>query len=430
MNPSISPSAEDATVPVTRRAWLVLALLVTSTFLNYFDRQILSVVKPVIKTEFGLTDSHYSLLISVFMAAYVVMYPIGGRLVDIYGSRRCMLVFVSVWSLATALTGFASGLAYLVVCRIVLGLAEPGNYPAALRASALWFPPARRGFATSMFSAGSAIGAIVAPPLIALIAVQFGWRAAFFIPGFAGAIWLAAWWFIYRDPTVASDGSHRAGEKAVYATRASAEVAPAARSPWREILRSRVLWGLVLARLISDPAWYFLLFWFPGYIQERMGLSIGQAGAVGWIPFLIADVGGIGAAAYSDRLVRRGMSPTRARLAVLVGVACLAPLSMALGFLTAHVALTIALFSVLAFVCTTWLFTMAALIADAAPRAAIGTVHGISGAFGATGGLIFNACIGPVVDRTGYIPVFIVAGGLHLLASAVLFWGLRGKGSE
>ncbi|MBC8010765.1 MAG: MFS transporter, partial [Burkholderiales bacterium] len=406
MNSAPSNPVVSVAEPVDRRAWLVLALLVASTFLNYFDRQILSVVKPMIKGEFGLTDSHYSLLVSVFMAAYVVMYPIGGRLVDTYGSRRCMLVFVSVWSLATVFTGFAGGLAHLVICRVVLGLAEPGNYPAALRASALWFSPARRGFATSMFSAGSAIGAIVAPPLIAWIAVKHGWRAAFLIPGAAGAIWLVAWWFIYRDPAVVAP-----------AVGAGAAVAPVARPAWGEIMRSRVLWGLVLARLISDPVWYFLLFWFPGYVQERMGLSIGQAGAVGWIPFLVADVGGIGAAAFSDRLVRRGMAPTRARITVLFGVACLAPLAMALGFLTAHLALTIAIFSVLAFVCTTWLFTMAALIADAAPRAAIGTVHGISGAFGATGGLIFNACIGPVVDRTGYVPVFIVAGGLHLLAS-------------
>jgi ACS family hexuronate transporter-like MFS transporter len=233
-----------------RHRWLILGLLVASTFLNYLDRQVLSVVKPLVKAEFGFSDSHYSLLVSAFMAGYIVMYPISGRLVDIYGSRRCMLVFVSVWSLATLLTGFAGGLAHLLACRLLLGLAEPGNYPAALRATAVWFRPEERGFPTSMFSAGSAIGAIVAPPLIGLLAQSHGWRGAFVIPGALSLVWIAAWWFLYREP----QNDLAAGAKAKQSV------------PWRDLLRNRVLWGLVTARLLSDPVWYFLLFWFPGYI--------------------------------------------------------------------------------------------------------------------------------------------------------------------
>lgn len=403
-----APAGPDSMSPAQCKAaaswrWVVLALLVASTFLNYFDRQVLSVVKPQIKTEFGLTDAHYSLLISVFMAAYVVMYPISGVLVDRFGSRRCLVAFVAIWSTATVFSGLGTGLFHLALCRFVLGLAEPGNYPAALRTTAAWFQPAARGFPTSMFSAGSAIGAIVAPPLIAWIVIHYGWRAAFVIPGCFGAVWVTAWLFLYREPAV----QHDAPQDAIKPT-------------WAELLRQRALWGLVLARLISDPVWYFLLFWFPGYLQERMKLSLGAAGAVGWIPFLLADVGGIAAAAYSDRLVRSGRAPAQARYAVLLGVACLAPLAGTLGWLESQVGLTLAVFSVLAFVCTTWLFTVTALIADTAPPAAIATVHGISGAFGALGALIFNGTIGGVVDRVGYTPVFIVAGGLHLVAAAIL----------
>ncbi len=385
----------------------MLGLLVASTFLNYFDRQVLSVVKPQIKAEFALTDAHYSLLVSVFMAAYVVMYPVSGVLVDRFGSRRCLIFFVTTWSAATALSGFSAGLMHLALCRLVLGMAEPGNYPAALRTTAMWFPPASRGFPTSMFSAGSAIGAIVAPPLIAWIVVQHGWRAAFVIPGCFGVVWVAAWLLLYREPVHRHD-----------------RAAGLPRPPWRELVRNRPLWGLVLARLVSDPVWYFLLFWFPGYLQEKLKLGIGQAGAIGWIPFLVADVGGVAAAAYSDRLVRRGRAPAEARFAVLLGVACFAPLCMVLGSVQGSVVLTLALFSLLAFVCTTWLFTLTALLADTAPPAALATVHGISGAFGALGALVFNAGIGSVVDRFGYAPVFVVAGGLHLAAAAVLKWSL------
>ncbi len=401
--PSIGLTSVAPAPPVASWRWVVLALLVVSTFLNYLDRQVLSVVKPLIKEEFALTDSHYSLLVAVFMGAYVVMYPVSGVLVDRFGSRRCLLAFVAIWSTATVFSGLGTGLFHLVLCRLVLGLAEPGNYPAALRTTAAWFPPSARGFPTSVFSAGSAIGAIAAPPLIAWIVHHHGWRAAFIVPGCVGGVWIVAWFWLYREPRAPHDASPR-------------PVKPT----WRELARHRALLGLVLARLISDPVWYFLLFWFPGYLQERLNLSLGEAGAIGWIPFLLADVGGIAAAAYSDRLVHRGRAPTQARFVVLLGVACLAPLACTLGWLEAHVALTVAVFSVLAFVCTTWLFTVTALIADTAPPAAIATVHGISGAFGALGALIFNGAIGRVVDAVGYTPVFIVAGFLHLAAALVL----------
>lgn len=400
-----------------RLRWVILGLLFGSTFLNYFDRQVFSVLKSTIKLEFGLTDSHYSALVGIFMAGYIVMYPIGGRLVDLYGPRRCMLVFVSVWSLATLVTGFANGFVYLMVCRVILGLAEPGNYPAALRTTTIWFPPEHRGFAASVFSGGSALGAILAPPIIAWIAHLHGWRDAFVIAGSLGFIWIVAWGLVYRDPSVAVSEAG-AGRDAV------------PHAGWSGLLRSRTLWTLVLARLISDPVWYFLLFWFPGYIQEKMGLSLSQAGAVGWIPFLVADLGGIALAALSDRLVRGGRPPVRARLTILFVSALFAPLSLTLGFFNLPLAWALVVFSVLALVCTTWLFIMAALIADAAPRSSVATVHGISGAFGATGGLIFNSAVGPVVDAVGYTPVFVAAGALHLLAAALLWRGLAGAGSR
>ena len=396
----------------SRRRWFVLALLVASSVLNYFDRQLVSMLKPQIKAAFALTDSHYSLLLTVFMTAYVIMYPISGRLVDRYGSQRCLVAFLGTWSFAATLIGFASGLWYLLLCMFVLGLAQPGSFPASLRSASIWFIPAERGFATGMVSAGSAIGAIIAPPVIAWMAQRHGWRGVFVVPGELGAVWLFAWWGIYREPNIAT-------------AKSSATVAS-----WAEILRNRAVLGIVLARLVSDPVWYFIMYWFPGYIQERMGLSLREAGAVGWVPFLVADIGGVAAAVWSDRLVRRGRRPAGARFSVLFGVACLAPLAMTLGLLTDHLVLTVAVFSVLAFVSTSTLFTGAALITDVVPQGYVGTVVGIAGAFGAVGGLLFNACVGPVVERVGYSPIFIVAGALHLIAVFILrhFLGLRKGG--
>ncbi len=384
--------------------WLVVALLVVSTFLNYFDRQILSVLKTTLKQEFALTDTDYSLLITAFMLPYVIMYPIGGRLVDRFGPRWCMVGFVAVWSSATLGMGFAGTFASLVMLRAVLGAAEPGNYPAALRACTVLFPPAQRGLPVSLFSAGSAVGAIVAPPLIAWITVACGWRWAFSLPAVIGFVWVGTWLAATR---------RKVGQSALLSGGDAAAAAPLG-----PVLRSPNIWRLILARLISDPVWYFYLFWLPGYLQEAQKLTLAQIGWVAWVPFLVADVGGIGAAHLSDRLVRRGWAADRARKTVLTVAACFAPL----GMVTTQfgVAGSIVIFSVVAVVCTTWLFNQTALLADVAPRESVASVHGVSGACGALGGLIFNAGIGPVVDAFGYAPVFVVAGTLHLLAAFIL----------
>jgi MFS transporter, ACS family, hexuronate transporter len=410
MPPPVYPPAAQAPAPsgaqppwLTWR-WLVVTLLIVSTFLNYFDRQILSVLKTTLKQEFQLTDTHYSLLITAFMLPYVIMYPIGGRLVDRFGPRWCMAAFVTVWSAATLGTGFATTFAGLVALRAVLGAAEPGNYPAALRTCTVLFSPAQRGLPISLFSAGSAVGAIAAPPLIAWIAVAHGWRWAFAVPAVIGFLWVATWLATTRSR---SDRSVRlTGRETPEPT------------PLSTVMRDTNLWRLIVARLVSDPVWYFYLFWLPGYLQEAQGLTLRQLGWVAWVPFLVADIGGIGAAHVSDRLVRRGWSAHRARKRVLTVAAFAAPI----GAFTVNFGVvgTIAIFSLVAVVCTTWLFTQTALLADVAPREAVASVHGISGAFGALGGLLFNAAIGPVVDAFGYSPVFFAAGGMHLVAALVL----------
>lgn len=383
------------------RRWVILGLLFTASLLNYLDRQTLSILKPTIKGEFGLTDADYSMLLTVFMVPYVVMYVMSGVFVGRVGSRLSMSLFVGVWSAATVAAGFVRNVWQLGACRFVLGVAEPGNWTAGLRAISILFPASQRGFAVSVFSAGSALGAILAPPIIAWIAVNHGWRSAFWIPGVAGFVWVVVWWFTYRK---------------------SDDVAPvetAAPLGWRELLRRREVWGLLLARLISDPVWYFYLFWIPGYFQEKMGLSLVTAGMIGWIPFLIADIGGVGTASLSDKFVRGGLDPVAARKRVLFASACLAPI----GVLVSHMgsnAGVLAVFSLVGAICLTWTFNTATLVADIFPKSSVGLVMGIIGAAGATGGLIFNSQIGAIVDRVGYGPVFRVTGLLHPLAAIIL----------
>jgi ACS family hexuronate transporter-like MFS transporter len=393
--------------------WVILGMLFISTFLNYFDRQTLSVLKPVIKVEFGLDDAGYSKIVMGFLIAYLFAYTLGGRFADRVGSRVAMTTFVGVWSLANVFTGFSGSFVQLMACRVVLGLAEPGNYPAALRVAATWFPAKLRGFASSFYQAGSATAAVIAMPVIALMATHWGWRATFVVPGVLGILWAAGWWWIYRKPS--PEYMPGGGEEII-------------RVPWRELLRNRNVLGIILARMTSDQAWYFCLFWMPGYLQENLSLTLVHAGLIGWMPFLCADLGGVASGVVSDRMVRNGTEPWRARRRVLVGTAAVAPLVLLVPF-TTQLWVVIVAFCALALVCQVWLFNMTTMVADVFPRHAVASVLGLSGSFGALGGLLSNALIGNFVGTLGFTPVFFLMGCVHLVAAGWIALFIRGSGN-
>ncbi|HVJ46056.1 MAG TPA: MFS transporter [Luteolibacter sp.] len=391
--------------------WVILGMLFVSTFLNYFDRQTLSVLKPVIKEEFGLDDRGYSHIVMAFLITYMFAYTLGGRFADKVGSRVAMASFVGLWSLANLFTGLSRSLFQLTACRVVLGVAEPGNYPAALRVAATWFPAKLRGFASSFYQAGSATAAVVAMPLIAFMATHWGWRATFVVPGVIGVFWAIGWWWIYRKPSPE------------YMPDGGEEIRPV---PWRELLRNRNLLGIVLARMTSDQAWYFCLFWMPGYLQENLNLTLVQAGLIGWVPFLCADLGGVASGVASDRMVRKGVEPWRARRKVLMMAAMIAPLAMIVPF-TDQLWIVIVAFCALALVCQIWLFNVTTLVADVFPKHTVASVLGVSGSFGALGGLMSNALIGGVVGSLGFMPVFLLMGCVHVIASGLVMALVRGN---
>ncbi len=408
----------DASAPVgpasrhgdLNRRWVIIGLLFASTFLNYFDRQTLSILKPVLKGEFGFDDNGYANIVSAFMITYVIAYTLAGRLVDRAGSRISLTLFVSVWSIANLLTGLAQTIGHLLACRAVLGAAEPGNYPAALRAATTWFPDRLRGIATSIYQSGSATAAVIAMPVVAYVAARWGWRTAFVLPGIVGLLWAVAWWRIYRAPSAEYAPHPPQGEPG--------------RAPWSQLLRHPALWGIVLARLVSDQVWYFCLFWMPGYFQENLKLTLIAAGLIGWVPFLVADLSGIASGLVSDRLVRGGHTPRQARLRVLTLTALLAPCAMLIPF-APGVGVVIGLFCVVAAVCQIWLFNVTTLVADTFPRTSVASVLGVAGSFGALGGLFSSKLIGTFVGSVGYTPVFLALGCFHLLAAGILRYFLR-----
>jgi len=376
--------------------------------LNYVDRQIVSVLKPTLKAEFGIDDRGYATLINVFVFCYAATYAVAGWLVDRFGAGRMMFWGVLAWSSASLASGFTRTFGQLAVCRGLLGISEPTTFPSQLRTVTIWFPPALRATANSICAAGSTIGAIIAAPLVAWLTLNISWRAAFVVPALLGLGVAVLWRFLYRDPPAE-----------IAAQAGAAEAGAGARFTWGQLWRTRSLWGILLSRFITDPVWYFCLFWLPGYLQEQSGFTLAQVGLFGWIPFLFADVGGVGSSMFSDRLVKRGFEPLRARKFTLAGAAIVAPLCALTPHIPQPVA-TLAIFCVVGAVCLTWLFNLGVVVAECFPAANVGSVWGIAGAFGAVGAMCFNAYVGEAMSTFGSATIFTALAFLHPLGAIVL----------
>ncbi|MBA4136659.1 MAG: MFS transporter [Opitutus sp.] len=394
-----------------RRRWIILAIIFSAIVLNYVDRQIVSILKPTLKLEFGFDDRGYALLVNIFTIGYATMYPVAGWLVDRFGPRPVLMAGVVSWSLACMGAGLTRSFAAFSFFRGVLGLSEPTAFPAQLRVVTTWFPGSLRGTANSISVAGGTFGSIIAPPLVAWLALTFNWHTAFLVPGALGLVVAVLWWAIYRDPPPEVLAEATAG-------------VPEGEKPflWGQLWSTRTLWAILLIRFISDPVWYFCLFWLPGYLQENSGLTLAQVGMVGWIPFLVADLGGIGSAAWSDRMVRRGTPPLLARKRMLTTVACLAPLC-ALTPHFPHPAATLLIFSLVATACLSWLFSLSVVIAESFPVRNAASVLGIAGGCGAAGAVVFNTFVGEMMTSFGPGRVFGAMALLHPIA-VVILWTL------
>jgi ACS family hexuronate transporter-like MFS transporter len=397
------------TLKLGRRSWLLLALLFGIGLLNYLDRQALSILKATIKGELGLTDTDYSYLVTAFMVPYILFYVVSGQLVDRFGTRISLAAFASVWSVANMLSGFAQNFGQLAGARALLGAAEPGAFPAIQRVMMTWFPKDRRGFAWSLLGPCTTVGAIVAPPLVATLAAWRSWHWAFIMPGFVGFVLASAWWFTDRDPPQFPEEKE--------------PITPP--PPLKVILQDRRVWLLLTARALTDPVWYFHLFWLPGYLQERLGVSLPQLGWIGWVPSFVAAAAVIATGRTTDFFVARGHAPGRVRITMFTVAALFAPVGAFTTF-APSVAWAIVLISIVAIVCQIWFFGQGLLVADVFPKHSAATIAGLLGAVGASGGLVMNLVAGPLIERAGYIPVFAGLACLHPL-TAIMLWRARPK---
>jgi ACS family hexuronate transporter-like MFS transporter len=388
--------------------WGVAALLFFATVINYVDRQTLSVLAPVLRDQFQMTNTDYSRVVFAFLLAYLIMQTGSGRMMDRLGTKVGFSLTITWWSAAAMLHAAANSVLSFGMFRFLLGLGEAGNWPGGVKAVSEWFPPKERAFAIGFFNSGSTLGAIIAPPLVAWIAMTWGWRNAFLLTGSLGFIWLALWLLFYRTPP--RQGFDDAGTTK--------------RIRWRELFRLRQVWALVLARMMADPVWWFYVFWLPEYLKRERDFSLVMIGFFAWIPFLTADAGNLLGGVASGWLIRRGHPVLWSRKAVMAASAILMMAGIP-AVLVNETALSVALISVATFAYSTWAANVLTLPADLFPQQVVASVSGLSGTGAALGGMLFTLVIGTVVDHFSYVPIFIAAGVMPVIAAGIIVSNIR-----
>lgn len=418
----------------SRIRWSLCGLLFFATALSFLDRQVLSVLAPEVSKHLGMSNVTYSHVTNAFLFSYAIMFLAAGRLLDVVGTRKGLAACVALWSIASALHAFVRNALQLGACRFLLGMGEGGCFPGAAKGVAEWFPQRQRALAMGVAIGGASLGAVAAPPLTVWLASAIGWRGVFLVTGITGALWVAAWWVMSRKaasleggppcPPLEDNCSGRqdhphAAAMTEHRPPSGLESAALPRPTLLALLRRRDVWGLALMRFIFDPVFYFYMFWIPKYLSQERGVSLEQIGKLSWIPFLALGISNITGGWLSDGLIRRGLPPPLARRWIMAAAAVLT-MSSSLAAQSKTVGMALAMMSLLMLAHGFWITNYVTLLSERFPKAAVGTVMGLAGAVGASGGMMANTAIGAVVDRFSYSPVWLASGFLYPLAFLVL----------
>ena len=401
-------------------AWAVMAMLAVSTFLNYLDRQVLSLLARPVQEALSMDDSGYALVVTCFMIAYTLGNLSSGFLLDRLGAVRAMPFFVGMWSIAGCLSGLAHSTPQLAASRFFLGLFETGNFIAAPVVVALFLPARQKAMGIGVYTAAAMFGAAVSPPLVTAIHAAVGWRMAFALLGGLGLCWVAAWWMLpLRAPKAAQVASSSSNEIS----------APGLIDPrtWREVLTEPRVWAFGFGQMLSFPVWFFYLNWFPKYLTDERGLSTLEMGNRAWAVYLAAALGSLAAGGVIALLTRRGIAPIKARLLTMGAIAVLAPVG-AINYFQPAVEISIALASAVAFLHLIWQVTITSLPLEIFTPRSMGKMLAVAGTTSGVGGIVSTWLIGQLVGTVTYRPMFLVMACAYAVAlTVVLILLARGR---
>lgn len=415
--------------------WTICALLFLAATINYIDRQSVAILKPTLQHQFGWSESDYGDVVFSFSLAYAIGFVFAGRLIDRLGTRLGFTLAITIWSVAAighafapAVGGVAApvlsffGLGYstsvagFLAMRFLLGLGESGNFPAAIKTVAEWFPRKERALSTGLFNSGTNIGALVTPLVVPLITIRYGWGWAFISTGALGFLWLILWWRFYYRP----EQHPRVTPEELAFIRSDPPDATAY-VPWKRIVPYRQAWAFAIGKFLTDPIWYLYLFWIPDFLGRTYGLDLKTIGPPVIAIYLAADVGSIGGGWLSSTLLNRGWTPNAARKTAML-ICALAVTPMVFASQIGHLWTAVAVVGLAAAAHQGWSANLFTLTSDMFPRAAVGSVVGFGSMAGAIGGMLIAKLTGYILNATGgnYLPVFIIAGCTYLVALGII----------
>ena len=383
--------------------WIMLGFAFLATIINYLDRQTLSVLAPMLLERLHISATTYAQIIFTFMLAYTVSNGVSGALLDRLGTKIGYALTIAWWSAAEVLHAFTGGAISLGTFRFLLGVGEAGNYPAGVKLIGEWFPASERSLASGIFNSGAAIGAMLAPPLLAWTALRLGWQSSFVIVGSLGFIWLAAWLILYRSPESSPDEIESPPPSAL------------------SLIKNRFVWQFTLSKVFADPVWYFYTFWFPQYLKVGHGFTMKQIGQTGWIPFFTAGLGNLVGGLLCSWLLRRGLAPQTARR-IGVWIFSVLMVSAVPAAMVPSAALSIALISTATFGYCGALANVLAIPRDLFPKNAVASIWGLASMGSGFGGMMFSLLTGWLVDHYSFKPVFAFFGILPLVAATLIWW--------
>jgi ACS family hexuronate transporter-like MFS transporter len=401
---------------VGRYRWVICALLFFATTINYIDRQVLGILAPLLQKEIGWSEIEYGYIVTAFQAAYAIGLIVVGRLIDRYGTKLGYSVAIVLWSLAAMAHAVTRSAAGFGAARFALGLGESANFPAAVKAIAEWFPKKERALATGVFNSGANIGAVVAPLAVPFLTVTYGWQSAFIVTGLLGFLWLVFWLRVYERPE-----THRKLTPAELGyIRSDPPDPPSGKIPWASLLRHRQTWAFVAGKFLTDPIWWFYLYWLPKFLNKTYGLTLTDLGLPLVVIYTMTSIGSIGGGWLSSRFISRGWPVARARKTVML-ICALLIVPIVSTASAANLWIAVALIGIAAAAHQGWsanLFTMAS---DMFPRDAVGSVVGLGGMAGAVGGMLLATSAGFLLEWTGsYMTLFIISGSVYLIALFII----------
>jgi len=391
--------------------WRIVVLLFFATTINYIDRQVLGILAPQLTLEFGWSESDYGFIIMAFQAAYAIGLISMGTLLDRIGTRLGFIISISLWSLAGMAHAMARSVFSFSLARFGLGIGESANFPAAIKTVAEWFPKKERALATGIFNSGPNVGAILTPLLIPVIALKWGWQWAFIITGALGFIWLLFWIPMYRKPELQKLLTETERNYILQDDREP----ETKKLPWKMIITYKQTWGICLARFLTDPIWWFFLYWLPKFLNSNYHINLTNIG----LPLIVIYVVSIGGSIFggwmSSYLIKRGKNPLTARKQTILVMAFLVVPIFFTSFIT-NVWLAVALISMATFAHQGYAANIFTIVSDIFPKNAVGSVVGLSGFAGAVGGILFSAAVGLILEFTGsYYVIFGIASVAYLL---------------